>query len=261
MIRFLRLLALLTCLAGATRANAQADNPETIELGLSTDVISITSDFSGASLTIFGALSNFDPQVLRLGRYDVFVVLEGPLTNIVARRKDRIVGMWINVAAQQFVNIPASYLVASTRQPRDITAQETLTQLGLGIDSVRLQPYDRRQNPGSEDDFRDALRRLKMKSGLFAEFPAGVAFLSQSLFRATLALPANVPVGEHRARAYLFKNGVFVSGANVSLRIQKSGFEQDVYRFAHDRSLLFGIAAVSLSILTGWLGRVFFKRD
>ena len=147
MTQILRILLLLTCLTGATAANAQADNPETIELGLSTDVISITSDFSGASLTIFGALSNFDPQVLRLGRYDVFVVLEGPLTNIVARRKDRIVGMWINVAAQQFVNIPASYLVASTRQPRDITAQETLTQLGLGIDSVRLQPYDRRQNP------------------------------------------------------------------------------------------------------------------
>jgi len=37
----------------------------------------------------------------------------------------------------------------------------------------------------------------------------GVEFLSQSLFRASLPLSPSVPVGTHKARAFLFKNGVF----------------------------------------------------
>ena len=39
---------------------APVPNPESIQIGLSTDRISITSDFSGADLTIFGALGNSD---------------------------------------------------------------------------------------------------------------------------------------------------------------------------------------------------------
>ena len=51
---------------------------EGIQIGLSTDRVAITADFSGADLTIFGALENADPLVSRQGRYDVIVVLEGP---------------------------------------------------------------------------------------------------------------------------------------------------------------------------------------
>ncbi len=42
-------------------ALAEDENPENIQIGLSTDRISITSDFSGADLTIFGSLDNARP--------------------------------------------------------------------------------------------------------------------------------------------------------------------------------------------------------
>ena len=48
----------LACLLLARGARAQEQNPENIEIGLSTDRVSITSDFSGADLTIFGAIDN-----------------------------------------------------------------------------------------------------------------------------------------------------------------------------------------------------------
>ena len=48
---------------------------ERIEIGLSTERIAITSEFSGADLTIFGALDNVDPLVMYRGRYDVIVTL------------------------------------------------------------------------------------------------------------------------------------------------------------------------------------------
>lgn len=55
----------------------QPPTPEDIQIGLSTDVVAITADFSGADLTIFGSVENADPQVNRQGRYDVIVVLRG----------------------------------------------------------------------------------------------------------------------------------------------------------------------------------------
>jgi hypothetical protein len=89
--------------AGRGRGNvnvAEPSLPERIEIGLSTETIAITSDFSGVDLTIFGAIDNIDPLVQRQGRYDVFVVLEGPSVDLVTRRKARVLGIWMNVDSQ-----------------------------------------------------------------------------------------------------------------------------------------------------------------
>ena len=89
----------------------------------------------------------------------------------------------------------------------------------------------------------------------------GVEFLSQSLFRASLPLAPNVPVGTHKARAFLFRNGVFIKENSAQLAIVKSGFEQSIARNAVDHSFLYGIFAVALAMLTGWLGRMIFRKD
>ena len=255
-------LAALAFMALATDPSpAQNQPPENIEIGLSTDRVAITSDFTGADLTIFGALDNADPLLLRQGRYDVVVVLEGPARPVVVRKKTRVLGMWINTESETFVNVPVSYSVATTRQPQDITDTESYRQLSLGADYIYLQPLDRAGNPKTIAEFTEALRLTKKLTGLYAERVGGVRFLSQSLFRATVLLPPNVPVGTHRARAFLFRSGVFVKETAAPLVILKSGFEQSIYRFAHQDSMLYGIFAVLLAVVTGWLGRIVFKRD
>ncbi len=72
------------------RAQPSPNRPKSIQIGLSTDRVRITADFSGADLTIFGSLENADPLINRQGRYDVIVVLEGPARPVVVRRKDRV---------------------------------------------------------------------------------------------------------------------------------------------------------------------------
>src|SRR5690606_14184052 len=112
--RFVLIFALLAVLTAVARAQAPENlNPETIQIGLSTDRVYITSDFSGADLTIFGALDFADPLLSRQGRYDVIVVLEGPARPVVVRRKSRVLGMWINTWSETFVNVPVSYSVAT----------------------------------------------------------------------------------------------------------------------------------------------------
>ncbi len=86
-------------------------------------------------------------------------------------------------------------------------------------------------------------------------------FLSQNLFRATVRLAPNVPVGTHKARAFLFKSGLFIKESSAQLEIRKSGFEQSIFRIAHNYSFLYGVFAISLAMLTGWLGRLIFRKD
>lgn len=258
----LLLMALCVILmAAAPRAQAQEALPENIEIGLSMDRVAITADFSGADLTIFGALDNADPLISRQGRYDVIVVLEGPSRPVVVRRKDRILGMWINTQSETFVNVPISYSVATTRAWQDITEPKSYKQLALGADNLYMEPLDRLDNPSTIEEFTKALRQLKRTTGLYSERIGGVQFLSQNLFRATVFLAPNVPVGTHKARAFLFRNGLFIKETSAQLAIVKSGFEQSVFRAASDYSFLYGVFAVCLAMITGWLGRLIFRKD
>jgi uncharacterized protein (TIGR02186 family) len=235
--------------------------PEGIQIGLSTDEIRITADFSGANLTIFGSVDNPDPYVSRQGRYDVIVVLEGPARPVTIRRKDRVLGIWMNTESETFVNVPESYSIATTRMPQDIAQPVIYKQLALGTANIHMRPEDPGQDPVTIDEFRTALRDRKDAVGLYNERIGGVQFLSASLFRATVLLAPNVPVGTHKARAFLFRNGLFIKETSAQLQIAKSGFEQMLFRLSRNHSLFYGVCAVALAIITGWLGRLIFRRD
>ena len=251
----------LSLLAAIVPAKAQSPLPEGIQIGLSTDNVSITAGFSGADLTIFGSLENPDPLVARQNRYDVIVVLEGPPRPVVVRRKDRVLGVWVNLDSETFENVPMSYSVATTRPLQDITEPNSYKQLSLGASNLYMQPADAGDSPATIEEFTTALRERKAATGLYSENVGGVQFLSQNLFRATVRLAPNVPVGTHKARAFLFKSGLFIKESSAQLEIRKSGFEQSIFRVAHNYSFLYGVFAISLAMLTGWLGRLIFRRD
>lgn len=247
--------------AAAANAAEQLRLPERIEIGLSKETVAITSNFSGEALTIFGAVDNADPLIQRQGRYDIFVILEGPSADLVARRKGRVFGVWMTVENQPFDNLPQSYLIASTRLPQDITNLNTMARLSLGVGQIRIQPDKEMPQSPHVDDFVAEVRAIKQRAGLYSEFTSGVRFVSQSLFRAELRLPANVPLGTHRARAYLFRSGELVAQTEAPLRIAKAGLEHRIFEFAQKQSLAYGLLSVLAALVIGWLGRVLFKRD
>ncbi|TIV23124.1 MAG: TIGR02186 family protein, partial [Mesorhizobium sp.] len=141
--------ASLSMLFALSPATAQAPPTESIQIGLSTDAISITAGFSGADLTIFGSLENPDPLIARQGRYDVVVVLEGPPRPVVVRRKDRVLGVWINLDSETFENVPVSYSVATTRPLQDIAEPAKYKQLSLGAQNLYLKPADDTDSPAT----------------------------------------------------------------------------------------------------------------
>lgn len=252
-------------LVGAAHAQEAQDTqvfePEIIQIGLSTDRVTLTAGFSGTDLTIFGSVDNVDPLQARTRGYDVVVVLEGPDDPVIVRRKSRVLGMWINTRSETFINVPLSYSLATTRPLQDITDPQNYRRLSLGPANIYLEPKDANTNPLTIDEFGGALRDRKKAAGLYSSNYGGVQFLSPSLFRATLRLAPDVPIGTHRARAFLFKNGAFVQETSSNLEIRKSGFEQSIFDYAHQRSFLYGVFAVALAMFTGWLGRLLFRRE
>ncbi|MEF2071212.1 TIGR02186 family protein [Consotaella aegiceratis] len=257
----IRLLALFL-FAGLAGEPAMAQQRESFEIGLSTDRIAITSNFNGARLVIFGVLDNADYELLRQGRYDIVVALEGPRRPVVVRKKARVLGLWINRDSESFETAPASYSLASTRRLTDATREETLRQLSLGTSYLRLGlPRDAAEETAERDEFEAALRHIRETTGLYTETYGSVDFVSSTLFRADLALPADLPVGQHMARAFLFRDGIMQQARSEPLWVVKTGLESLIQDYAVRDGYLYGVFAVFLAIFTGWFGRIVFKRD
>lgn len=261
------LAALLLVIGLAVPASAQVledkpvNFPEKLEIGISTDEIAISSDFRGADLTIFGAIEGYDPALLAQSKYDIVVALEGPKDNNTVRVKERIFGIWVNRRSMTFELVPESYSLSSTRDLETIAPTAMLNGVGVGIHHIRLSPIGYVGDGSNITEFRDAFRRLKESGGFYQRDPGGVQFISASLFKATVKLPASVPNGTHVVRAHLFRDGVFIAEKALPLRVMKTGIEQMISNAAYNNSLAYGAFSVTLALLTGWLASVVFRKD
>lgn len=267
------LLLLAGLIAGSLAASAPAcaqqalapavdkANPERLEIGMNTSEIAITPDFSGADLSIFGAVVNADELLNSIGQYDVVVTLEGPQTDVTVRKKERVFGVWVNRYSITFKQVPESYALSSTRKIEGEPGVPALDAPGIGMDHIQLIPAYYLVGGDRLEEFRDAFRRIKTGIGLYQPNPGGVRFISSTLFQATLKLPANIPNGTHTVHASLFRSGKFLMEKTLPLRVVKTGLEQQLTDAAHQQPLLYGIASVVLALLTGWGASVLFRRD
>jgi len=111
--------------------------------------------------------------------------------------------------------------------------------------------------PGRIDAFKAAFQRLKEKDGLYVHADYGVGFVGRSLFRASIRLPANVPVGPLAARTYLFHDGELLSAQTTRVVLRRSGLERIVYDMAFEYPAAYGalsvVFAAAVSLLASWL--------
>lgn len=257
--RLLRLswLAVTVCALVVALLPARA---EQLVTALSNDVVSITSNFTGSRLVVFGTIERDAQTVARTGSYEVVVQLAGPRTTLITRRKERTAGIWINADSERLVGVPSFLAVLSTSPLDEITSEQTRARLVIGLDMV---PFNKppEPEPPVHTDFEQAFLRLMQADLLYQQAEDGVEFLSSQLFRAPVALPATVPVGTYVATAYLFQDGTLLSSTTEELVIAKIGFEQFMTTFAHQHGLIYGLTAVLIACLTGWVAGVIFRRD
>jgi uncharacterized protein (TIGR02186 family) len=170
-----------------------------------------------------------------------------------------VAGIWINSPGKVFPSVPGFYAALSTRPFRAIASDETLKTLGIGLNNI---DFGRLTKSGpDEETFRSTVIRLKEQQLLFQEHDDGVAFIGRSLFRASVDLPVNVPIGRYTADVYLFREGQVVSKNQSTLEVTQAGLERAIYLMAFNRPLIYGLVAVLLAVLAGLTGWAAFRRE
>jgi uncharacterized protein (TIGR02186 family) len=249
------LLAIVLSLAAAT-GGARAED---LAAGISRDKIEINSNFTGANVVVFGAIENDAGEALPATEHrDIVVIVRSDKPYVVTVRKEAPFGpIWVNREAQRFVGVPGFYFLASTRPLKEIAPEKVLEQFEIGAERVAIGPAP--NTLGGPRDFREAILRTKAREELYSQHEGAVSFLSGSLFRTTVSLPPNVPAGNLKVLVYAFADGQVVSSNSMTLFIDKTGIERRLSEFAHGIPALYGLVAVLLSALAGFLASVAFR--
>lgn len=218
---------------------------------LSKHLVAITTGFAGADVLLFGSVD-------RPG--DVVVIIWGPPEEVVMHRKSRIAGIWINTAQMTFEHVPSFYAVASSRALDEIASEHVLSRLEMGVERLNLPLPRTKASPNIARKWRDALIRNKERLGHYAREVGQVTFLGENLFRTQVEFPANVPTGTYQIEVYLLRDGRVVSAQTTPLIVSKIGLEADVFDFAHDYSAIYGLIAILVALVAGWLAHIAFRR-
>jgi uncharacterized protein (TIGR02186 family) len=247
----MRAAAILLAAAFAAPSTPVGEN---LVSGLSQDRIEIRSTYNGTEITVFGAVERPESGALP----DIAVIVRGPRTDMRVRRKDRVLGIWINTSREILYAMPGYYFAASNRPLPDIASEAVRRQYGLGL--AALSP---RSAMGGHDPkpFVQAAIRAEERNKLYAEEGRGVEFLSGTLFRARVPLPASAPRGDYTADVYLLRSGRVIGRPHQSrLTIDQTGTERRVYDFSRDNPLAYGLSTVLMAMAFGWLSSLAFRR-
>lgn len=236
--------------AAPTLAQARSGLGDPLVVDLSDHLVAITSGFSGTNVLLFGAIEDDG---------DVVVVVRGPAQTELIRRKERILGVWVNHAQAVVAEVPAYYRVAASRPLEKTAGPAVLARHRIGLDHLSMS-VRRKDFGASDDDYRRALLRLKEGAGLYQAGAGTVSFVGNRLFRTEIALPANVPTGVYSVEVYLLRDGEVTSAQTTPLIVSKIGVGAQVFDFATHRAPLYGLAAVLLAAAAGWLAARVFRK-
>jgi uncharacterized protein (TIGR02186 family) len=249
----------------ATPVTPEQAPVEKVEADVSTRSVEVTTGFTGHEILVFGAIDNSQQPDDAPGYYDVVVVVEGTPFPVVVRRKSDVAGVWVNTSSATFTSVPSYYAIASNRPIEEIAGPQVLERHAIGFAHIKMTPSPGYR--GTFDDlelaaFKAAVIRLKQDQGLFVvQAKDGVTFTGRSLFRSTIALPANVPVGPLVARTYLFRNGNVLSAHIARVTLERAGIERVVHTFAFRYPATYGFLAVLLAAVLGLLASTYFRRQ
>ena len=250
-------------------ASPATATPTQVVADLSNSHVDITSSYHGTELLMFGAYEGMPGD-------DIVLVVQGPPTDIIQRRKAKRAGIWINVETTVWQQAPAFYHVFATDELPAIASSEAFDKADVGPLSGGLTYIASTGGAnnghgasggaafgsavdGSRDQ-QDGLRRNMEANGLWQVLPSSITTQKNMLFRTSLSLPSNIPPGAYSVRVLHFRDGVALSERTTDMEVRKAGLSALIYRFAHEFSALYGIFAIIFAVASGWLASVVFRR-
>jgi uncharacterized protein (TIGR02186 family) len=256
-------LLLAVCVVFGTIVAAAPAEAERLIVSVSNHRVTVTPNYSGEELVLFGSIERDASTPPGRTSYDLVVTVSGPRADMVTRRKARRFGIWINTDYRQFLQVPGYLALFANRPFSEIASPEVERRQQLGLDNVLLT-----QRVGTDyadvvpnDPFRRAFVRLQEQHGLYREDTSAVTFLTPTLFRTGIPLPAQVPIGTYQVEIKLFSDGALVTRTETAFEIVKVGFEQFVANTARQNGFVYGLVTAAMALMTGWMASIVFRKD
>lgn len=246
-------LLLLWCLAALP---AQAE--ERIVAGLSQNWVSITADFSGSEILIYGAVKREAPPP-KAGPLRVVITVEGPSTPLTVRRKDRRWGIWINNAEVEVDSAPSFYAIATSARLADSLSDIEDLRHQISIPRV-IRAIGISAEADASPAFVEAMMRIRQDEGRYTVAEHSVMLTEETLFRADVQLPAALTEGDYRVRVFLTRDGRVIDRLERDIYVRKAGLERFLHRLAFNQPLIYGLLSLLVATVAGWGASALFNR-
>jgi uncharacterized protein (TIGR02186 family) len=205
--------------------------------------VSITTGFSGSTISVFG---------VRPKDKDIALSVLGPSRTMVVRKKASLFGMWLNRSSIKFREVPVYYDYAVSNPEPELSTPDVLKDYQLGLDYLPLR-FSGKHDKGKVERFRAALVQNKQVQGHFPLEPRAFTFLTPSFFRADFYVPSNVPTGDYFVKAMLFEDGAVIKTRTTELKVAQVGTSAAIHDFAYGSGFFYGMGSILFAVLIGAL--------
>ncbi|SIS98122.1 conserved hypothetical protein [Roseivivax lentus] len=244
MRRLLVLMALL--LAAALPARAAED----VVLDLSQDEVSISTNFDGSEILVYGAVKREDP-IPEDSELDVVITVEGPFVPLTVYRKARVLGVWANTEAVEVDLAPSFYAIATSAPFEEVLSNVEDLRHHVSIPRA-IRSVGAPVEVENAQVFTDAVIRIREAGGSYQLKEGSVSVREQTLFSARVQMPANLTEGTYRTRIFLTREGRVVGQLEREIAVRKIGLGRWLFNLAQGQPLIYGILAVVIALVAGW---------
>lgn len=219
--------------------------------GISSNEININTDFRGAKILLFGAKGDAG---------NIVIAVRGPKRNFMVTKKEKLLGVWYNGERVRFKDIHSYYWLFSTFGNNDANHSDLLLkELELGKNNLKFQTsrgVSEEKKNEFELQFIDSLEHRK----LYSSGTNKVDFLDETLFKVMLDFPKNIARGIYTVEIYLINEDSLLSFQSIPIYVNQVGISAKILDFAYQESFLYGLLAVAIALVVGWLANYLFAR-
>ncbi len=190
---------------------------------------------------------------------DVAVLCRGEGHPLTLKRKGKVLGLlWMNVGDVSFEQVPALYLLDTSRPLGELAADTVLDALGLGVAALAT----RCDADASDPVLFSELARLKQKERLWRVAEGAVEIRSgeggAELAVADLPLPPKAGPGDYEVLVYAFGSAQPELIGTGHVRVEQGGVSGFITELATKHGLLYGVLAALVAVVVGLLTGLIF---
>ncbi len=226
---------------------------ETAVVSTTPSVVLIGALFDGTQLQVSGTVPAGSDVILRFA---------GAPNDLHLREKGKVFGLlWMNVGKVTLKNVPMACIIDTSQSFDKLGPAAVPFNLEGLANGLEIE----KDAAGEGIDIKKELLLLKKNEGLYNESEGGVVLSPDAdngrNFSGILPIPSALAPGEYTVEAVAIRDGKVIARSSKTITAKMVGFPQWLSKLAFERSLLYGVMATVIALVSGLaIGLVFQRR-